>query len=100
MRVQSIWAAIEPRDPACNRFFGPAVQMPLRKVDRIAEFHDLAQKVGTMTETLQNAWHLLAAGFGAPLVVNLGYFPRCIAVFDELDLGFVVRHCLVHLAAN
>jgi hypothetical protein len=27
MRVQSIWTAIEPRHPACDRFLRPAIQV-------------------------------------------------------------------------
>ena len=38
MRVQSIWTAIEPRHPACNRLFCPAVQMPMGKMHCVAEF--------------------------------------------------------------
>jgi hypothetical protein len=92
MRVQSIRTAIEPRYPARDGFLGFAIEMALGKMDRVTELHHLAQEVGAMAETLQDAGHLLAAGFGAPFVVNLGYFAGCVAVFDELDLGFVVRH--------
>ena len=42
MRVQSIWTAIEPRHPARDRFLGFAVEMTLRKMDCVAEFHYLA----------------------------------------------------------
>ena len=41
MRIQSIRTAIEPRDPAGNRFFGPACEMPFREVHRIAKAHHL-----------------------------------------------------------
>jgi hypothetical protein len=52
MRVQSIRTAIEPRHPARDRFFGFTVEMTLRKMDRVAEFHHLAQKVRAMAEAL------------------------------------------------
>jgi len=61
MRVQSIGAAIEPRDPARNRFLGSAVEMTFRKMDRITELDYLAQKIGAVAEAFQNAGHLLAA---------------------------------------
>jgi len=100
MRIQSIWTAIEPRHPARDRFLGFAVKMTLGKMDRVAEFHHVAQKVGAMAEALQNARHLLAARFGAPFVVDLGDFSGGIAIFDELDFGFVVRHFSVLLTAK
>ena len=52
MRVQSIGTAIEPRYPARNRFLGPAVEMALGKMDRVAELHYLAQEVRAMAEAL------------------------------------------------
>ena len=100
MRVQSIWTAIEPRHPARDRFLGFPVEMALRKVDRVAEFHHFAQKVGAMAEALQNAGHLLAARFGAPFVVDLGNFSGRVAIFDELDFGLVVRHLSALLTAK
>jgi hypothetical protein len=100
MRVQSIWTAIEPRHPARDRFFGFAVEMTLRKMDGIAEFHHFAQKVGTMAEALQNARHLLAARFGAPFVIDPSDLTRRIAIFNELDFGFVIRHFSALLTAE
>jgi hypothetical protein len=100
MRVQSIGAAIEPRYPAGNRFLCFAIQMPFGEMDRIAELHDFAQEVGAMAEALQNAGHLLAARLGAPLVIDPGYFTGRVAVFDEFDLVFVVRHDSAFLTAN
>ena len=38
MRVQSIWTAIEIRNPARNRFLGLAGQDALGEMNRIAEF--------------------------------------------------------------
>jgi hypothetical protein len=92
MRVQSIRTAVEPRYPACDRFLCFAVEMTLGKMDGIAELDYLAKKVGTMAETFQDTGHLLATRLGAPFVVDLGDFAGCIVVFDEFDLGFVVRH--------
>jgi hypothetical protein len=100
MRVQSIWAAIEPRHPARDRFLGFAVEMTLRKMDCVAEFHYLAQKVWAMAEALQNAGHLLAARFRAPFVVDLGDFSRRVAILDELDFGLVVSHLSALLTAK
>jgi len=100
MRVQSIWAAIEPRHPACDRFLGPAIQMPMGKMDSIAEFHHVAQEIGPMTEALQDTRHLLPSGFRAPLVVNLGDLSGRIGIFNQLDLGFVVCHGSANLCAN
>jgi hypothetical protein len=100
MRVQSIWTAIEPRHPARDRFLGFTVEMTLRKVDRVTEFHYFAQKVGAMAEALQNVRHLLAARFRTPFVVDQGDFTRRIAVFDELDFGLMVRHLSALLTAK
>ena len=36
---------------------------------------------------------LLAAGLGTPFVVDLGHFAGGVAIFDELDFGFVVGVC-------
>ena len=46
MRVQSIRTVIQPGDPACDRFFCPASEMPFRKMHGIAEAHNVAQEVG------------------------------------------------------
>ena len=61
MRVQSIGTAIEPRNPTRDGFLGSAIEMPLGKMDRVAELHHFAQEIGAMAEALQNAGHLLAA---------------------------------------
>ena len=61
MGVQSIWAMIEPGDPAGDRFLHTASQMPVREVDRIAEAHDLAEKIWTVTEALENARDVLTS---------------------------------------
>jgi hypothetical protein len=100
MGVQSIRTAIKPRNPTRDRFLGLAVEMSLGKVNRIAELNHVTKEIGTMTEAFQNAGHLLAARLGAPLVVDLGYFTRCITVFDEFDLSFVVRHGHGRFAMN
>jgi hypothetical protein len=99
MRVQSIWTAIEPRNPARDCFLGFTVQVALGEVDSITELHHLAQEVGAMAEAFQDTWHRLTAGFGPPFVIDLGDFAGCVWVFDELDLGFVVRHRYALLAS-
>lgn len=93
MRVQSIRAAIEPRDPARNRFLGSSVQMTVGKMNRVAEFDHVAQEVGAVAEALQNAGHFLPARLGSPFVVDRGHFASGVAIFDELDFGFVVGAC-------
>ena len=100
MRVQSIGAAIEPRYPAGNSFLRFAIQMPFGEMDRVAELHDFAQEVGAIAEALQYAGHLLAARLGAPLIIDIGHFTCRVAVFDKLDLVFVVRHDSAFLIAN
>jgi hypothetical protein len=84
--VQSIWTAIEVRNVGGYRFFGAAVEVSLRKVDGVAEVHDLAQKVWAMAEAFQYAWHLLTARVRAPFVVNRCHFAGGIRVFYEVDL--------------
>ena len=71
MRIQSIRTAIEPGDPAGDRFLGPAREVPFRKVDGIAEAHDLAQEIRAMAKALENSGHLLAPRMGAPFVIYL-----------------------------
>src|SRR6266567_740233 len=90
MGVQSIRTAIEPRNPARNCLLGPSVQMSVGKVNRIAEFDHVAQEVGAVAEALQNAGHLLSARLGTPFVVDRGHFASGVAIFDQLDFGFVV----------
>jgi hypothetical protein len=89
MRVQSIRTAIEPRNPARNRFLGPSVQMTMGKMDCVAELDHIAQEVGTMAEALQDAGNLLPARLGTPLVIDSGHFASGIAIFDQLDFGLV-----------
>jgi hypothetical protein len=95
MRVQSIRTAIEPRNPARNRFLGFSIQVALGEMDRVAEFDHIAQEIGAVAEALQNAGHLFAARLGAPFVVDLGHFASGVAIFDELDFGFVFGVCHV-----
>ena len=92
MRVQSIRAAIQIGDPAGDGFLGAAGEVALRKMDRVAELHDVAQEVGPVAETFQDAGHFLAAGFGAPFVVDSCDVAGCVCVFDQLDLGFRICH--------
>jgi hypothetical protein len=90
MRVQSIRATIEPRNPARNRFLGSSVQMTVGKMNRVAEFDHIAQEVGSVAEAFQNAGDFLSARLGTPFVVDRGHFASGVAIFDELDFGFVV----------
>jgi hypothetical protein len=92
MRVQSIRTAIEPGDPACDSFFGPARQVPFRKMYRVAEAHDIAQKIGSMAEAFENARHLLTARVRAPLVVYLRNFTGGVSILNYFDLGLRIWH--------
>jgi len=68
--------------------------MPFRKMDRVAEMNYVPQKIGPMAETLQDTGNLFAAGFRAPLIVNLGNLTRGILVFDEFDFRLRIRHAI------
>jgi hypothetical protein len=92
MGVQSIGTVIEPGDPARDRFFCPAGQVPFRKMYRIAEAHDLAEEIGAMAETFENARHLLAAGVRAPFVVYLRDLTSRVGILNDFDLGVRVWH--------
>lgn len=92
MRVQSIWTAIEVRNPARDGFLGSARQVAFGKMDRIAELHHVAQKVRPVAEALQNAGHLRATRLGAPLFVHLGHIAGGVRIFDDVDLGRLVGH--------
>jgi hypothetical protein len=92
MRIQSIGTTIEPGDPAGDRFLGPAREVPFRKVDRIAEAHDLAQEIRPMAKALENAGHLLAPRMGAPLVIYRRNLASRVSVLDQLYFCLGVRH--------
>jgi hypothetical protein len=96
MRVQSIGTTIEPGDPAGNCFLGAAGKVALRKVHGITEAHHLAQKIWAMTETLEDSWHLLATGMGAPFVVDGCDLAACVRVFHYVDFRLVIGHGLKH----
>src|SRR5215469_8798942 len=68
--VQSIRAAIQKRDVACNHLLVASVQMALREMNRIGEIHHLAQEVGARAETLDDTRHLRPSRTGAPVVVS------------------------------
>jgi hypothetical protein len=92
MRIQSIRTTIQPRDPAGDRFFCSAREVPFRKVHRIAEAHNLAQKVRAMAKALENAGHLLASRMGAPFVVYLRNLASRVSILDHLNFCLCVRH--------
>jgi hypothetical protein len=92
MRIQSIGTAIQPGDPAGNRFLCPAREVPFRKMHRIAEAHDLAQEIRAMAKALENAGHLLASRMSAPFVVYLRDLTGRVGILNDLDFCFCVRH--------
>lgn len=96
MGVQSIRTAVQVGDVTGDRFLGLAVQVSFRKMDRVTELHDLAQEIGTMAETLQDARHLLPSRLGTPFVVNLRDLARRMRVLDEVDLplDLLLKHRL------
>lgn len=92
MRVQSIRATVEIRDPARDGLFRAAGQVALGKMHSVAKLHDVAQKIRSMAETFQNTRHLLPAGFVAPFIVDGGYVALRIGVFNQLNLGLGLCH--------
>jgi hypothetical protein len=92
MRIQSIGTLIEPGDPAGDCFFCPASKVPFRKVDRIAEAHDLAQEIGTMAKALENAGHLLAARMRAPFLIYLRNIASRVGILNHFDFCLSVCH--------
>ena len=92
MRIQSIRTAIQPGDPAGNRFFCPAREVPFRKVDRIAEADDLAQKIRAVAKALENAGHLLTSRMGAPIVVYLRNLAGRVSILNHLNFCLCVGH--------
>ena len=100
MRIQSIGTTIEPRDPAGDCFLGAPVEVTFRKVHRVTEAHHLAQKIRPMTETLEDAGHLLTTGVGAPLVVDRCNLAGCVRVFHYIDFRLVITHRLQHILAR
>jgi hypothetical protein len=96
MRVQSIGTAVEPRYPTGDRFLGTARQVAFRKVNCITEGDHFPQKVGPVAETLEDARHLLPAGFRAPRFIDLGDFAGGSRVFDEGYFLILIRHAACH----
>ena len=92
MRIQSIRTAVEPGDPAGDRFLGPARQVPFRKVDGIAEAYDLAQEIRAMAKALKNSRHLLTPRMGAPFVIYLRNLASRVSILDQLDFCLRVFH--------
>ena len=92
MRVQSIWTAVKPRNPTCDRLLSPSTKMAFREMDRIAKADDVSQKIGPMTEALKNPGYILTPRFGPPFVVDLRSRPGRIRIFNQPNLGFVISH--------
>ena len=61
MAVQSIRTSVQEGDIARNHLFVPPLEMTIREVNGVGEFDNLAQKVRTRSEALDNAWDFLAA---------------------------------------
>ena len=92
MRIQSIRAPIEIRDPARDRLFLPSIQMTFREVNGVAEFEDIAQEIGPVAEALQNTGYLLPPGLATPLIVHIRDLAGSVCVFNNPDFGFGVSH--------
>jgi hypothetical protein len=92
MRIQSIGTTVEPGNPACDRFFCPTGEVPFRKMHRVTEAHDVAQKIRTMAEAFENARHLLTARVSAPFVVYLRNLTGGVGILNYFDLGLRVCH--------
>jgi hypothetical protein len=90
--VQSIRAAVEIGDPACDGLLLPPIQVPFGKMHGVTEAQDLAKKIRTMTEALQDAGHLLPAGLLAPFIVHGCYFASRVCILNEVDLGLGIGH--------
>ena len=63
-------------------------------MDGIAEANDFAQKIGPVTEALEDARHLLPARLAPPLVICFCDVACSIGVFNEDYLCFWMGHCL------
>jgi hypothetical protein len=92
MRIQSIGTAIQPGDPARDRFFCPACEVPFRKVDRVAEAHNLAQKIRAVAKALENAGHLLAPRMDAPFVIYLRNLASRVGILNHPNVCLCVGH--------
>jgi hypothetical protein len=66
--------------------------VPFRKMHRVAEAHDIAQKIRAMAETFENTRHLLTARVRAPFVVYLRNLTGGVGILNYFDLGLRVRH--------
>jgi hypothetical protein len=93
--VQSIGATIEPGDPAGDGFLGATAEVAFGKMDSVAEAHHLAQEVRSVAEALEDTGHLLTTGVCTPLVVDLRNLAGGVRIFDDIDFGLRVRHCLL-----
>jgi hypothetical protein len=85
--VQSIGAPVQIRHITRDHFFVASREMSLRKMDGIRELDHLTQKIGTRSETLDDAGDLLSSRATSPKVISSCSFPRGVGILDNLDLG-------------
>jgi hypothetical protein len=85
--VQSIRAAIQKGNVTGDHFLVAAGEMAFGEVKCIGEFNDLAEEIGTRSETSDDAGKLLAAGARAPEIVSGGEVAGGVGVFGDMDFG-------------
>lgn len=83
--VQSIRAAIEKGNVACNQFLMAAGKMAFRKMDGVRKLHHLVQEIGARSKTFDDSRNLAAAGPGAPKIICRGGFTRCFVIFGDAN---------------
>ena len=86
MAIQSIRAPVQKGNVTGNHFLVAAGEVTFGEVNFVGELDDLAQKIGTRAETLDDSRYLRASGAGAPEIVSSGEVARGFGVFGDADL--------------
>jgi hypothetical protein len=84
--VQSIRALVQKGNVTGNHFLVAAGEVTFGEVEFVGELDDLAQKIGTRAEALDDPGNLRASGPGAPEIVSSGEVASGFGVFGDADL--------------
>ena len=87
MAVQSIWTSVQVRNVARDHFLVVSREMAFREMNGIGKFDYLPKEIRARPETLDNSWHLLSTGAGAPVVICGGHVPTRFGIFGDPNLG-------------
>jgi len=84
--VESIRTSIQIRDITCQHLLVAARQVSFRKMQRIGKLDELSKKIRSGAKTFEDAGNLLPPRSRSPEVVSGSSIPRCLLIFDDVDL--------------